>query len=312
MINKKNSRKVDFFIVGAPKCGTTAMIEYLRRHPEIFVPDAKEIHFFGSDLDWSPKTKLKERTLDDYWTFFSEVTENHKIIGEASVMYLYSKKAALEIYRYNPSAKIIMMLRNPVDMMAAWHQQSLNNGSEFILDFEQALNAEHERKKGNFKGKNLRLPEGLFYREIASYYIQVKRYFDVYPKENIHTIIFDDFKADTRNEYEKILRFLGVDTRFRTDLKAIHSRHKNRNQRIHNWITQSNVVINKIGEFIPSNKIKKYLYENYVNVMKVKAERTVIPLSLRHQLNQYFKEDINRLSKLIDNDLSFWYNLDNY
>jgi hypothetical protein len=118
-------RKPDFFIVGAPKSGTTAMYFYLKQHPEIFMPERKELHFFGSDF-FAPHFV---RDLKDYLKFF-EGADNKKRIGEASPWYLYSKRAAFEIKEFNPDADIIIMLRNPVDMMYSLRETLRKKGIE--------------------------------------------------------------------------------------------------------------------------------------------------------------------------------------
>ena len=117
--------KPDFFVVGAPKCGTTAICAYLGQHPEVFIPRIKEINFFGSDL-----TGLRSaRNLNEYLAFFEP--GDGKCCGEGSTWYLFSKTAASEIHRHNPSAKIIIMLRDPVEAMYSLHNQLLYNGNEF-------------------------------------------------------------------------------------------------------------------------------------------------------------------------------------
>lgn len=144
-------------------------------------------------------------------------------MGEASVWYLYSKKAAQEIKAFNPDADIIIMLRNPVDMMYSLHSHKLFTGSEDIEDFEEALKAEEDRKRG------LRLPdtkrdllEGCFYKEVASYYEQVKRYLDIFGEDKVHIIIYEDFKNDTAEVYKKVLRFLGVCEDFLPDFRIVN------------------------------------------------------------------------------------------
>src|SRR5438034_3527344 len=111
-----------FFIVGAPKCGTTAMNDYLAGHPDIFMAK-KEIHYFGSDLE----IKQKKLSGEEYLDFFKE-GEHKYIVGESSVWYLYSKNAAAEIKAFSPGAKIIIMLRNPVDMLPSLHSQHIFDG----------------------------------------------------------------------------------------------------------------------------------------------------------------------------------------
>jgi len=138
-------RTPDFFIVGAPKCGTTAMSDYLRQHPEIYMPQRKEPHFFGSDLDAPYPYFIRDK--EQYFSLFAEA-KDEKRVGEASVWYLYSKRAAFEIKEFCPTASIIIMLRNPVDMIYSLHSQRLFTGNEDIPDFEEALEAEEDRKRG--------------------------------------------------------------------------------------------------------------------------------------------------------------------
>ena len=113
--------KPNLFIVGAPKCGTTFLYHYLKQHPEIYFPDFKEPHFFGSDL--IRKNGAYDLSLNNYKSLFNS---DKKIIGEASTFYIFSKNAAKEIYDFNPDAKIIIMLRNLVDLAYSLHSQLLD------------------------------------------------------------------------------------------------------------------------------------------------------------------------------------------
>src|SRR5581483_10240451 len=157
-------RRPDFFIVGAPKSGTTALSEYLKPHPQIFIPDIKDVSFFGSDLYFT----MPRITAEEYAAAFAAARDELRV-GEASVWYLYSKCAAAEIKEYSPDASIIIMLRNPVDMLYAQHSEFLYNCNEDIPDFGAALEAEAERKRGRRVPARAHLVQGLFYRETARY-----------------------------------------------------------------------------------------------------------------------------------------------
>src|ERR1700687_4738832 len=183
--------KPDFFIVGAPKCGTTALYRCLEAHPQIFVPERKEIHHFGTDL-YSP-TYLRDS--NEYLSLFGNAGDA-KRIGEASVWYLFSKRAAVEIKDFCGRASIIIMLRNPVDMIYSLHSQHLYNGTEEIQDFAEALDAEEARKRGRRLPKNVPATERLFYREVARYTDQVDRYLKAFGDDNVKVIIYDDFKKE--------------------------------------------------------------------------------------------------------------------
>ncbi|MGH7858384.1 MAG: sulfotransferase, partial [Candidatus Binatia bacterium] len=119
------NRIPDFFIVGAPKCGTTAMNDYLAQHPDVFVPARKEMHFFGCDLVFT----IPRITRDEYLQAFAN-WRGQKRIAEASVWYLYSRTAVREIREFSPAARILVMLRQPVDMMYSLHSQRIYNGTE--------------------------------------------------------------------------------------------------------------------------------------------------------------------------------------
>jgi hypothetical protein len=122
-------RKPDFFIVGAPRSGTSSMMNYLEEHPDIFMarPPGDEPHFFGTDLS-APWSIADERS---YLSLFDDAKDEIRA-GEKSVSYLYSKRAAVEIKEFQPSAKIIIMLRNPVDVIYSIH------GLRFYLGHENS------------------------------------------------------------------------------------------------------------------------------------------------------------------------------
>ena len=142
-------KKPNFFIVGAAKCGTTSLYRYLRQHPDVFMPEQKEPNFFGSDLSY----RFPRISQARYLSCFAKAKGETRI-GEATTIYLYSEKAAEEIKAFSPEAKIIIMLRNPVDVLYSYHSQQLYSGNEDIPDFEEALRAEVDRL-GRLLGRDL-------------------------------------------------------------------------------------------------------------------------------------------------------------
>ncbi len=299
-------RRPDFFIVGAPKCGTTAMYNYLRQHPDIFMPDRKEPHFFGSDL-YSP---WYIRDINTYLSLFKDVKDK-KRVGEASVWYLYSKRAAYEIKEFNPDAQIIIMLRNPVDMMYSLHAQRVYNGSEDILDFEEALNAEEERKKGLRMPPHPGLVCAMFYREAARFTEQVKRYLDVFGRENVHIIIYDDFKNNTATVYKETLRFLGVDEDFTPDLKVINPSKIVISGFLRDFLQMPPDFARLLVKiFIPFRGVRQRIIERLKRWNTVYKPRPPMNPELRKRLILEFEPEISELGRLIGRDLSMWYNPD--
>ena len=210
----------NFFIVGAPKCGTTSLHEYLQRHPDVFMPFYKEPHFFGSDLQGSRFRQFRDQP-ERYLKLFRDA-RGEKRIGESSPWYLASRCAAEEIYAYDPRAKIIIMLRNPVDMMYSMWSQFRYSGNEQIETFEDALAAEPERRQGKCIRRAAHCISGLYYRDMARFSGQVQRYFDRFGSENVKVIIFDDFKTDTAATYRTVLNFLDIDSQFETTFDVVN------------------------------------------------------------------------------------------
>ena len=294
-------RKPDFFIVGAPKCGTTAMYYYLKQHPDIFFPEKKELHYFGNDI----RSPWFIKDINSYLSMFASA-ENEKRIGEASVWYLYSKRAAAEIKAFCPFARIIIMLRNPVDMLYSQHSQFLYNGNEDIIDFEKALEAEEDRKQGLRIPNNANFIKGLFYRETAKYNEEVLRYLDIFKRKNVHIVIFDDFKTDTAKVYKKTLHFLDVSADFQPSFQVINPNKRIRNRGIHNALYKSPQLVRLLSKTLMPRFVRQSLWKILYHLNVQYAPRPPMDLKLRRHLQAQFEQEIKRLEKLIDRDLSHW------
>lgn len=292
----------NFFIVGAPKCGTTSMYEYLRQHPEIYMPNVKEPHFFGRDLTHPPRRCIRDEA--DYFGLFAD-TGNAKRVGEGSVWYLYSKQAAREIHTYDPSVKIIMMLRNPVDMLWSLHAQYLRNCNEEIIDFEEALAAEPDRREGRRIPKGAHFAPGLLYRETVTFSPQLRRYFEYFPGEQVHVIIFDEFKGDTASVYRDALAFLDVDTEFVADLDVF-----NPTGRIQHWALQRYVkthpTFHRFIKMVSPQALRRWFGERLRPHTKPIPRPKSMDAELRARLQGEFASEVDELGRLINRDLSYW------
>ena len=201
----------DFFLVGAPKCGTTSMYQYLRQHPEIFLPEIKEPNFFANDLEI--KTYPEINSVDAYSSLYNS-SNTEKVLGDASQFHLYSKVAAKNIKAFSPQAKIIIMIREPISLMASLHGQYQTTNDEDVTSFIEVLRLDEERRNGRAIPKNTLFPRCMSYKDIATLSPQIERYFKVFSKENIKVVLLDDFIADTRSVYLQTLDFLGTSTDF--------------------------------------------------------------------------------------------------
>jgi Sulfotransferase domain len=204
----EQGRVPDFFIVGHPKCGTTALYEMLRRHPQICMP-VKEPWFFAPDR--MPLTRRGyPATLSDYLALFDGCT-GEDLIGEASPVYLVSRTAAGAIAKVRPDARIIAILREPASFLRSLHLQSVQDHVETELDLRKAIALEDRRRQGKEIPRHTTRPHELMYSEHVRYVEQLRRYYAEFPAEQILVLIYDDFRGDNRATIRRVLRFLEVD-----------------------------------------------------------------------------------------------------
>lgn len=301
-INLKNVdyRKPDFYIVGAPKCGTTSMFESLIQHPNVFSSIRKEFYFFGSDLGMSRLNKK------EYLEYFLNASED-EIIGEASTWYLYSNTAAEEIRNFSKSSRIIIMLRNPIEMVHSLHSQLVFSGDETCKDFEKAIYLEEQRKKGKALPNSKRLPvQCFFYSDIGKYTSQVQRYINTFGLESIHLIIFDDFKDNLLGEYQKTLQFLHIDPTFTPYLGHGNPNKEARIKLITRFLRNPPDIVNSLSKkILPSNQretIIRFLWR----LNSRYSNRKPLSPQIESYLKNIFKQDVVSLSMLINRDLTSW------
>jgi len=276
------------------------MNDYLAQHPDIFMAK-KEIHYFGSDL------KTKEKITESEYLKYFDDAGNKKVIGEASVWYLYSKTAAAEIKNFSPRAKILIMLRNPVDVLHSMHSQHLYDANEDVQDFETALKLDEERKKGRNLPNSLDFFELPPYRDSVLFSGQVKRYLDSFGKDNVHIVVYDDFVADTRKAVGETLQFLGLEEKVQIDYKVINPNKEIRSLSLHKALKNPSPRLKEtIRTAFPFKNIRHQMMSLLFNWNTTFKKRDEMSRSLREKLKESFREDIISLGKIINRDLSAW------
>ncbi len=296
-------KKPNFFIIGAPKCGTTALSEYLREYPDIFIPRGEnwvEMNYFNSDINIGKRRSLGE-DINGYLSYFKEAPDD-SLVGEKSVWYFYSKEAVSNILKFNSEAKFIVMIRNPIEMVQSLHAQLLKDDDDNIKSFEKAWRLQEERKKGKSIPDDCKDSDILQYGKRCSLGEQLERLYQQVPQERVLVIFLDDFKKDTKREYKRALEFLGLPDDGREEFPVINRRKKVQSVLLREAVKKTASVKEKVG-------IKKSL-----GVLKTVKEKNIKPdkkppvLSeeMRSELVSYFKEDVAKLSKLTGRDLSYW------
>ncbi|MGA2164554.1 MAG: sulfotransferase [Solirubrobacteraceae bacterium] len=227
-------RVPDFFVLGHPKCGTTALYEMLRRHPQIFMPALKEPAYFATDL----RSRFQRKgtgplpvTLEQYLSLFGAAPAG-RLVGEASSSYLASSTAALGIAALQPGARLIAILREPASFLRSLHLQLLQNHIESERSLRRALALEPARRQGRQIPRRSPRPQALLYSERVRYVEQLRRYRAVFAEEQLLVLIYDDFRAANEATVGRVLRFLEVDPTVQLEPSEVNPTVGMRSQRL--------------------------------------------------------------------------------
>lgn len=298
--------KPNLFIVGQPKSGTSALFSFLKGHPDVCVSATKEPQYFCKDIN-SQYFYLsnQERNEEQYLKLFAHCAEQ-KVIMEASTAYLYSRVAAEGIRAFNPDAKIIMMLREPVEFLFTYHMQMLRTSCTFeeVEDFMSAMELEAERKAGKRIPGNCFDPQFLYYSDRVSYTEQIERYRKIFPGEQLKIIIHDDFKANNEAVYDEVVAFLGLDPRYRPQFKTINAKVGVRFRRLKQASDQLLFPVKQwIRPRLPTGlyKVGRSFYRTLF--FKKKGLPTLRPQDKAVLMRRY-KEEVARLSVCLGRDLT--------
>lgn len=300
----------NFFVVGAPKCGTTSMDNYLNQHPDIFMSQEKELHYFGSDIKRYPEFYC---STEKYEVAFSN-WDKEKRVGETSVLYLYSRLAAREIKAFNPDSRIIIMLRNPVDMLVSYHVHLYYSSIQDIADFRKALEEGEKRRFPVPVDEDQITLESIanmldlrVYRDVVKYSEQVKRYFNVFGRENVHIIIFDDFKKDIAAVYRDTMKFLGVDEGFQPDFRVLNA---SRAIGPLGAVWRPPRTLRTIARKLLTPKQREWLVElvfhKLANKIKQGQPVEILDADQKRSLRVELAPEVDKLSNLLGRDLSSW------
>jgi len=308
----------DFFIVGAAKAGTTSLYHYLEQHPQVYMSPIKEPNYFSSDtqldaLRPSAKKRLKALKVDEFlksdmshkihrayltdeeqYRSLFRLAGHDKITGEASPAYLFSKVAANAIYQFNPKAKIIIILRNPVER--AFSHYLMDRKLAFTSkSFTAALEEDRLHQPKSWGSTSL-------YLELGLYYEQVKRYFDLFPRSQILIVLSEELRKQPQETLRKLYQFLEINDRF---LPSLNEQHNSavvpRNGLIFKLLTLNTIRV-KIRRYLKNGAFKNWLRKIAYTPPEDKRpdEKTI------QELKNFYHDDILHLSQLTEKDLSTW------
>jgi hypothetical protein len=283
------------------------MSQFLGGHPDIFMA-RKEMHFFGSDLRFG--SRFYRRDLETYLSEFNG-RNSHRLAAESSVWYLFSTQAASEIKEFNPEARIIIMLREPVEMLFSLYHVFRYDGNEQLPTFELALAAEQERRTGGKITRQTYFPQGLLYRDVVRYSEQVERYFREFGRDRVHVILYNDFAADPAGVYRQTLEFLGLQpTANEQSFKVINESKRSCSPLLRRVLADRSLrgVAIKVARRLP-RPIFRFLQAAEERLWRLNGQvvkRTPMSPDLRSRLTYEFAPEIESLAQLLQCDLSRW------
>jgi Sulfotransferase domain len=292
-------RKPNFFILGAPKCGTTSLWSWLRAHQDVFISDVKEPNYFNSD------DNLGISNLTDYEELFRGAQALHMAVGESSVWYLSSANAVQNVLQYQPEARFIVLLRNPIEMVVAVHAQMLVGGWENVADFRTAWCLQGERRQGR-RLPAFSWPQRCFlYGDVCLLGAQLQRLLSVAKRNRVLPILLDDIRENPRREYIKVLDFLGVSDDGRTKFTAVNTARTVRSP----LLARSQFIIWQLKRKLHINVGLNLLREVYAANI-VASERPELDRDTCEDLKKHFTRDVGLLAGLIGRDLRSWMEID--
>ncbi len=285
----------NFIIVGAPKAGTTSLYHYLSEHPQVFMSKPKEVNFFSSEEIQEQGlyyNDFKAKNLNDYEKLF-EGAKGKKAIGEGSVSYLFYPKTPQKIKEILPDVKTIILLRNPLD----------RGYSHYLMDYRMGLVGlpyeEIVYKKSQHKYQDLYYQQ---YVELGLYNEQVKRYLDLFGKEQVKIYLQEDLRNNSGEVIADLYEYLEIDKSFNPDTDKEHNTFSMPKNGFIQKLYGSHVIRTVFSKLFPDS-LKAYILGTFFE----RAKKPELSLKTRDYLLKLYKPDIEKLEKLIERDLSDWY-----
>jgi Sulfotransferase family len=314
-----NVRLPNFFIVGAPKAGTTSLYAYLEQHAQVYMSPIKELHYFAFEYrlenfseEERPRIARDMRSLEEYlrgdmrekrfgalvsnWEDYLKLFRNVSdeiAVGEASPCYLWSETAARNIAARIPHARIIINLRNPVDRAFSHYLHMLMAGST-RRSFREQIYA-------NLRCEKKQIGSLWPFLEFGHYYQQIKRYMNEFPRSQIHVSFYEDLERAPGLLVSDLYAFLGVDRSFVTNVS-----HRHNEPRI--------LKLARVAYYLKEWHIWPYLRNLAPRSLSPRLQSVMLrsraSLAMgpedRAFLTDYYRDDNLKLAALLNRDLASW------
>jgi hypothetical protein len=313
------------FIVGAPRCGTTTLADFLKSHPDVCFPVVKESHFFAqNDLAGMSSAAAARQVEEEYLArFFPHAGPGTGLAADCSVSYLYTPEQLEPALRLWPESRFIVTLRDPMEMLPSLHKRLIFLGDETLMRFADAWDASPDRAAGRRIPRSCIDPRWLRYDEAARYATYLERLFATVGRERVLVLLFDDLAADPFGQYRRIMRFLDLPLSHNTvDLSPRRKSQDVRSARLQRLLKRPPRSVRKFmagshfrtrerklgGDLSDSAAFDALfaLRKRLLTWNRVPARKRPIQLRVQEEIRSHLKSEIARLQNLIDRDLGHW------
>jgi hypothetical protein len=299
----------NYILVGAMKAGTTKISSRLAQHPQIFVTEPKEPCFFLYQGGNPYELELTELSSLDYYLSLFEKAQGNLAIGEASPYYLSCFHCAEAIYKFNPSMKILIVLRNPLHRAFSayryWHQDTSHHLSQ--EDFIDAFMTEGLVKFAE-RGRRHRIG---WMKDIGFYSKHLKRYLDVFPRDNVKVVFYDELVKSPETFFEGIFDFLGVPhdgAGAELDSEKVNVTYEAKYHAVRHLLNKGydGAIVRALKKTPIGSTLRGVRSRiNSIN-KKEKAEELTFPSHRYGELIEVYREDIEALEAMTCSDLGGW------
>jgi hypothetical protein len=307
MMNWTHLPSQAFFLVGAPRCGTSSLAVALAQHPQVCFSEPKEPHFFtriAGDVDLA---RLKAEYIG---AFFPAAQLSRAALGEGSASYLYSLPALRTIDRMFPGARFIVMVRNPLEMLPSLHARLLFTLDEDVADFEAAWHLQSLRAKGRSVPARCRDPRILQYAEIGRVGARLAGLIDLAGRERVKAILLDDLAAAPLAVYREVLDFLALPDDGRTAIARMNGTKAYRSHALQRVLMRPPALARRlvapqtVGPSRPG--IAGRLFKRLRKANIVRTHWRPLGAAMRREIIDSVRDDVDLLGRLLNRDLRPW------
>lgn len=302
-------RLPDFLIIGAGKSGTTAILFQLGQHPQVFFPTLKEPNFLAlegvdiNDYEFEESREYHLRSIDkfeDYVALFKDA-KPEQLVGENSNQYIYSERAIENIKKYMPKAKLIALIRHPAERLISRYSHLERNNAVPTKDIEAVF----DRSSIWWRRPDL-IPEGF-------YGSHLEKYFANFDRDQLKVILYDDFKADNAGVLREVCEYIGVDPDFEAKSEVVVNKSgKLKDNLFNKMLGQNGAVINTLKKVSPSLhkafKGSDVVKQTLIKWRNKNLDAVELPKDFKQRVTEeIYKEDIQKLEKVLGRSLKHWY-----